>query len=293
MDQIINELNSPNFWNRAWEMTGKNSASEQLRIRSASEEMEYWNKYALNNEKRNSLGKSKERLQQVLKILKKEHFITKESNVLDIGCGSGLYAIAFSLMCRSVTALDGASEMCRLLEQKITDKNIKNINVLYRMWEEIDIEKEGFRNQFDLVFASMTPAIYDYKTLMKMNYASKKNCCLIFWAENGHNQTRDDLWKIIIKKGYPDFARASIIYPFNLLFSMGYFPTIQYINAEWENNTSIDNAVDCLCNYFWRYIEITPQIKDKITEYIISKAKNNIFYNKTEARLGVVTWKNS
>jgi len=87
-----------------------------------------------------------------------------------------LMPLPFAKEVKSVTALDGAIEMCRILEQKVEELGLDNIQVIHRLWEELDIEKEGLAEKFDLVFASMTPAVSDFETLDKLNQASSKYC---------------------------------------------------------------------------------------------------------------------
>jgi len=280
----------PDFWQQAWAAARHNSKSEKKRIRSDREMMEYWDRFAAKYDQVHSPCKKNKRVQAVLDLLEDERFLTNDAEILDIGCGTGTYTLPLAEICQSVTAIDGAVEMCRQLRKKIDHLNIGNIEVLHRMWEDIDLEKEGFRGQYDLVFASMTPAVCDYSTLDKMNQASRNNCCLIFWAEDGINQARSDLWREIFNEEESGDGIATIIFPFNLLYSLGYFPRIKYIDTRWECEETIEEAVESLCSMFWLYTEITPRIKDIVTRYVYRKAVNNMFCRRTDARLGVVTW---
>ncbi len=280
----------PDFWRQAWDTARENSKSEKRRIRSSREIMEYWNRFAAKYDQVHTPSKQNKRVQTILDLLEREQFLAGDTKILDIGCGTGTYSLLLAEMCQSVTALDGADEMCRQLEKKVEQHNIGNVSVVNRMWEDIDIEAEGLLGRYDLAFASMTPAVFNFDTLNKMNLVSRKNCCLVFWAEDGVNQARKDLWKEIFDEVDSGDDIATIIYPFNLLYSMGYFPRIQYIDTQWSCTETVEEAVESLCGMFWLYTEITPRIKEIVTRYVRERAGDNVFHRKTEARLGVVTW---
>lgn len=279
------------FWMKAWEEARKNSSSESSMIRSNSELIDYYSQYALRFDQLHSPVKRTQRVQQVLDILQHEGFLTPKSDVLDIGCGSGNYTLPFAELCSNVTAIDGALEMCRHLKSKVQCLDLKNIRVQHKLWEELDLVKEGMHKKFDLVFASMTEAISDYETLQAMNDASKENCCLVFWAGTASNKVRSELWEKIFNKPDPGYGTASVIYPFNLLYSLGYYPSIHFFDTEWMSEESIDQAIEGLTRFFWLYADLNSKIIDIITHYVNKNAVNGTLLQKTEATLGVVTWK--
>ncbi len=216
--------------------------------------------------------------------------MTPETDILDVGSGPGTFTLPLSKLCKNVTSLDGAEGMYRELQKKADADKISNINVLHRLWEDVDIKEEGLAKQYDLVFASMTAAICDFDTLDKMNQASKKDCCLIFRAERSSSRARQDLWKVFFREEDSGYGGTSIIYPFNLLYSLGYFPDIQFIKSQWVQEDPVEDAIENLCRSFWLYTDITPEIKDTISNYVRENAVNNILRQETKARLGVVTW---
>lgn len=163
------------FWKQAWEEAINSSPYVSKRIRDENEAIEFWNKLAPSYGQCSS-GKGWEHLEQVIDLLEEEQILTPETDILDVGCGPGVYALPFAKRVRSVTALDGAEEMCKILKEKAKKSGLDNITVLVRMWEKVDLEKEGMAHSFDLVFASMTPAVGDCETLMKLNQASRKFC---------------------------------------------------------------------------------------------------------------------
>lgn len=283
-------LMTPEYWVKAWQDARKNNAAEKHIIRSSSEMIEYWNHFAPKYDQLHSPIKKSPRVQEVINILQQEGFLNPQAKVLDIGCGPGNYSIPLAELCSSVTALDGASEMCRQLKKKVDQLGVRNIKVLNKLWEEIELDEEGMNKEFDLVFASMTEAVSDHATLNAMINASKENCCLVFWAAPGINKARTELWERIFNEPDPGFSMASVIYPFNLLYSLGYYPAIRFFDTEWSNEETLDEAIESLCRMFWLYTEINTEIETIIAQYVKEKAVNNIFVRKTETKLGIVTW---
>ncbi|MGQ9825906.1 MAG: class I SAM-dependent methyltransferase [Desulfotomaculales bacterium] len=290
MEPDLGVLCEADFWRRAWKKARNSSSYVRKRIRNEKEAIEFWNKLAPNYGKHTS-GRGRERLEKVIGLLEQEGILTPETEVLDVGCGPGTYALPFAERVKSVTALDGAEEMCRILKEKAKETGLENITVLVRMWEDVDIKKEGLASAFDLVFASMTPAVSDDETLLKLNQASRKYCCLISRAKGKFSsRTLEELWELIFKE--KDTGRGHmIIYPFNLLYSLGYYPTMRYLDSCWVQEEPIDQAVESLCRSFWLYTEITPQVKDTIARYVQERAVNGVFRQETQARLGIMTWR--
>ncbi len=76
--------------------------------------------------------------------------------ILDVGCGSGMYTLRLAMEAQHVTAVDISSEMLRILEEDAQARGVSNISTVQSGWDDFQTEE-----QFEVVFASMTPAIHD------------------------------------------------------------------------------------------------------------------------------------
>ena len=290
-----NYLHEPDFWRQAWNEARKSLPYVKRIIRSEKEAREeavdYWNRFAQTYGVY-SVEQQKKKIAEIIDLLEREQMLKNDTDLLDVGCGPGNYSLPFAGKVRSVTALDGAGEMCRLLKQKAKEAKLNNINVLNQMWEDVDLEKVGLLHKFDLVFASMTPAICNYETLIKLIQASRKYCCLIWWAGWTYYQDllMQGLWERFFqeKENYRGF---DIIYHYNLLYSMGYCPSMQYKDSEWIEEETLEQAVERLSRFFWLYMDINPEVRDTIAGYVRERSTDGIFRQKNDARVGIITWR--
>lgn len=220
------------FWKNAWESAVISAPSKSKRIRSDKEIMEYWNKLSGSYEKETA-GENGKRLNEVIHLLETQGMITPESDILDVGCGPGIYTVPLAYKVRTVTALDGAAEMCNVVAGRAKNLKLDNIVLLNSLWEETNFEDEGLKNAFDLVFASLMPGIASYDTLIKFLSASRKYCCLIYFAGGVDDLVRSDLWRIIFQEDF-ESGGNDIVYPFNILYNLGFYPKIDYLDVSFE-----------------------------------------------------------
>lgn len=290
MKKKANAFRHPGFWARVWEEARAGSDLLKKRIRTEEEVNAFWDRMAPVYEQAETADSRHDRVSRVLDLLEREELITGETRVLDIGCGPGTYALPFAARCKHITALDGAAEMCRQLENNALSLKLDNIVVINRLWEDVDLEGEGLNGQFDLVFASLSPAIFNLETLGKLNSASNKHCCLVTPAAEADNLARRELWEIVFKRKYRGSGSLPVVSLINLLFSLGYFPSVTFFDADHSRSDPVDEAVSRLCDTFWMFTELTAEVKEAITAYVRERAENGLFYHEIFVRLAMMTW---
>lgn len=96
-------------------------------------------------------------------ILPKLH-ITKESNVLDIGCGMGRWAEQVIPLCNYYCGVDFSDEMIKIAKERVNGKEgIEHFEFLnYSFQELVEQKKEEFKRKFDrLIIAGVCMYIND------------------------------------------------------------------------------------------------------------------------------------
>ena len=99
-------------------------------------------------------------------------------SVLDVGCGSGMYTIRLAQQAASVTALDISDEMLRILMQDAAAQGLANIRPVLSDWEHF---APGER--FQIVFASMTPALTDDTAREKLHACALEQVVFMGFTE--------------------------------------------------------------------------------------------------------------
>lgn len=78
--------------------------------------------------------------------------LTREMEVLDFGCGTGLVSLGLHPYVRSVTGVDSSRGMLDVMEEKIERQRLANIRTL-----QLDLDKgDTLTGRYDLIVTSMT-----------------------------------------------------------------------------------------------------------------------------------------
>ncbi len=214
----------------------------------------------------------------------------KFENVLDIGCGTGFYSIQFSEISEQVTAMDISQNMLAYAEKNSKAKHRNNIGFIKKSWSELQLEDLKWKEKFDLVFASMSPAINSYENLIKMINCGRKSYFLSGFIEKRYS-LKDEISKIILNS-HNDNPHGSKIYSvFNILWSMGYYPKISYKDSNWEKCKAVDKFYEEALIYFGRIKNLTEEDKVFIKNYIENKAVDGMVEEKITAKVAWLYWK--
>lgn len=111
--------------------------------------------------------------------LAREHGVDfKGKHVLDLGCGSGMYTIRIAQEAARVTALDISEEMLRILMEDAQAQGVTNITPVQASWDDFVAEE-----RFDVIFASMTPAIHDDSSREKLVHYGQEKIAYMGFAD--------------------------------------------------------------------------------------------------------------
>jgi len=251
--------------------------------------LQRWDKMAKGFSERTSEVEVTQRKQRIIKWLKDEGVLTKDAKVLDIGAGPGNWALSFAQEVAHVTALEPSKEMVMLLKQRMDQNNMNNITVDQRTWESINIQEDQYDKAFDLVFASMTPGINSPETLTKMIGASKKFCYLSCFSGQGWRESYAQLWHDIVGKPLGPNP-GDIIYPFTVIYGMGYKPHLHFEQWMHVREDTVDRAIEEVLYFFEDYIDITDAIKNQVTETIIKQSTDGIYRIEKVVSQGIMLW---
>ena len=172
--------------------------------------------------------------------------ITEESRVLDIGAGPGTLAIPFAQKVAHVTAVEPAEGMCSVMREKMNEFGAKNISIVQKRWEDVDVEKD-LEPPYDVVIASFSLGMQDIRAAIeKMMQASSKYVYLYHFAgETSWDRQWQELWPRLHGRAYCPGPKCDVLY--NVLYQMGIYPHIRTFRLEHSMRyQSLDEAVQAL-----------------------------------------------
>ena len=277
----------PEFWLEAWQEHRDNSLRSRRIL--MPEEVEFWNASADKMKRWSEEARSVERVKKVIRWLRQQGIAISDMRILDIGAGTGSFAIPFTQQGGRVTALEPAEELVKIMKENMKNEGVEELFIISEKWEDISPDKEGMKGQFDLVFASLTPAVYDKETLGKMNACSKEWCFLCEFAGRRRNRVQEELWFKIFNEHMP-LQEHNILYPLNYLYSLGYSPSLKLWREYWMEEILEDEAAANLVNLFSLYTEVTSGIKTKIADYLSKKVRKGFLSEEYQSLVGMIAW---
>ncbi|HUV06273.1 MAG TPA: class I SAM-dependent methyltransferase [Spirochaetia bacterium] len=283
----------PQFWERKWlEAKARSPINRRYRF-DEKEEIEAWNRRAASYARQTESECSRLKKIEILRQLESAGALHSDFRVLDIGAGPGNFTLPLSARVKEVVALEPAVEMLKILESRVKRAGLTNVKTINRPWQAIDPEGEEFAGAFDLAFASMSPGINDPDALKKMNRVSRHSCYLSGWS--GPNwgrwgRAQTELWQIIFNEDPGDYP-SDMLYPFGLLYSLGYRPEIRFMPVTVSLEEKKSDAAEGLISLFEQYTEIGAAERKLIEEYVSSRCSQDLFRMESRACQGFMTWR--
>ena len=238
------------------------------------------------------LGMNDERVRDVMEMIKAMRLLNRNSLVLDIGCGTGAYAIPFSRIAGFVDALDFSPEMLGILAQQIKNSEIDNIRMLEERFDVFAERAAREKKQYDLVFTSLNPGSYNAESILAMTALSRSHCIYIS-AKRITTQSEKDLDPMILNGECTIFKGSNVIYPFNMLYTMGYDPQMLYTSYYSERTETKEVAVDRLIQNYQEKGSNSAALGEIVSHYVETHIVQDAFIERTSGVLGVLIWKAS
>ena len=248
-----------------------------------------WDSYA--REYENGEIKYSNRAQLVEKIAK-----CKPKSVLDVGAGTGVFAIPLAKFVKKVVVVEPSAGMLKILQRKAGKEKLRNIEILCKKWEDTSKEEllKRCSGGFDLVLVSHS--LYYIRDLhhsfKKMNEISREFVYL-FTGCSGHSrdETYQNMYLKLHKKPLPPHPDYSCLYM--VLREIGIQPDIEMVVARAKKPIkSVDEVVDNWRKHL-RLKKLSKSQKDAINEYLVDKIKkeNGKLYHSYEYKNALIYWK--
>lgn len=211
------ESNECDEWVKAWHSHRSRSALESNLRRAGLQEESFWSRYrawvaSMKGDYPGAL------INHVLP------FATVGGSVLDIGAGAGAFAIPLAALSRQVTAVEPSPTQVDQLYGAMSEARVRNISVIARRWEDVDIEALG---NHDLVLAVHSLQMEDIGAALRKMCAVAAHCVLLIHTA-GHSLSALSHELFDIEPG-PDYT-----YLHHILLGLGYDVELDFVQYAYD-----------------------------------------------------------
>ncbi|MCL2226460.1 MAG: class I SAM-dependent methyltransferase [Oscillospiraceae bacterium] len=178
-------------------------------------------------------GKSMtERVRSMASYLRTRGLLQGGDTVADVGCGPGLFVMEFAKTVKQAVGIDFAERFVKYGNELALNNGISNASFERHDLLEIDVDAAGLSKKFDLVFASITPAVTGKECLHKLMKMSRAMCCNVSFVnvkDSLLERISTDLFDGKAKHRHDGMGFYSL---FNFLLLSGYYPETFYCTIE-------------------------------------------------------------
>ena len=268
-------------YKKAWEESGKYGTPDE-RIKRNKLWMPYYSFVA-----EQMLGThytENKDARDMLQFLINEKALTAEDCVLDIGAGSGRYALEFAKLCQSVTAIDMNEASLSVIRQYAEEIGLNNITTLPKAWEEYEAD-----DRFDFVFSSMCPAVCNVDEILKMENMCNRTCCLVAVGRGSYEKVRQDIMKLLPIQKISGMTTEAAQY-YNILYLMGRQVNVKTYSQHYEYEQTLEGLLAQYPAYF-KIFGVDESVSEKvITVYYDSYSENGVLKDECQLNYSLLYW---
>lgn len=242
----------------------------------------YWNSRAANYPRpfgRSNAGKTR----RMLRLLAGLGVSFAGKRLLDIGCGTGVYALPLAKNAAGVLGVDSSAAMLAVYRAERRARKIRNAPCLRAEWAKLPARK--VRGRFDIAFASMTAAVKTRADLLKMEAAAPL-CVYIGWAGLRRNAL---LEKAYAAHGLEYKAPEGEERTLKLLRALGRRPKTVRVRDSWTKTASVAETL--------RELEVSMRVNGARLDLELAKklikpfTRGGRVRQLTRARKAVIVWR--
>lgn len=238
-----------------------------------------------------TISVTRHRIDNAVRFLKSISALEPDFRVIDIGCGPGRFVEEFAKHTRLAEGTDFSDAMLEYAKSFCQTQGRDNVAFTQCDFLQDDISQFHWEGAFDLVYASMTPALRSYASLEKMIAMSRAFCCssnCILQQSSVQNIIAEAVGP---ERVHPMWDGRSFFDLWNLVWSLGYFPWTDYYTLKFTHSMKFtERDVEMtLCRMLSRD-ELQADDLEKAWSALCAKAPDGVIQNDCTCWYGAVAW---
>lgn len=171
-----------------------------------------------------------------LLMLSQEADITSTTTAIDVGCGTGRYALALAERMGAVHGVDFSEKMIAHARTAAHERGCDNVSFDVGDFRTMDVA-----GKYDLAIAHLTPAICDGETLGKLQSLARKQ---VFIAKptRKSDSVLDPVMHLLGRERRRKGAGDDILRMFALAWLGGSTPSVRHYRDEWTSTRTFEEA---------------------------------------------------
>ncbi len=179
---------------------------------------DFWDRRA-----RNFYGSTKDTVSNDPFLLRVLSQVTPHTSVLDVGAGTGRFALALAPQAKQVTAVEPNTSMLNYLRQEATQQGLTNISLLQTTWQDAPADLVG-----DIVLCShVLYPIRDIEPFLAKLVAATQGACYLYLRATHFDALTADLWKHF--HGDERQLPPGYIAALDVLYEMGIYANVEVV----------------------------------------------------------------
>ncbi|WP_057915907.1 class I SAM-dependent methyltransferase [Peribacillus muralis] len=259
-------------WEDAWDNDPNASLKQMKQAGIGSYQSKGFSKWAKAYNESSFSVEGRERSERIIKWIENQVLSFQEMSTLDIGAASGVFSIPLAKRGAIVTALEPSTDFAEMLATNVKNHSL-DISVINKSFEEMVADH---KSSYDLVFASMCPAITDWQMVKKAMGLSRKYFYISMMAGPKKNYLMEEILSVIhIEKKICN--SSDMAYLLHLLYLEGYAYQSLIENHKKVTVMSIEDIVVRLTEWFIDYgINADSVLLNKAESYLRQSYGNEI-----------------
>ncbi|PTE69608.1 class I SAM-dependent methyltransferase [Staphylococcus devriesei] len=265
------EIFSNQFWEEAWENDENTQDKRMKRAGLGNPEAPGFEKWAQNFNANSFTEKSQQRTARIMKWVEKQTGHLGDLSILDIGAASGVFSIPFAQQGAKVTSLEPSNVLHEMLNDNAKHYDV-TLNTINQSFEDVDIATIG---QYDLVFASMCPAVTTWQAVNKAIEAAKKFVYVSLMAGPKENSVVDEITAFLDVESQP--MTADMYYLLQLLYGNDYTYETLIERHTQHQDKSVEEVMEQLPTWLKEVeVELDESQLEEAQRYLEDKYGENV-----------------